>query len=55
MENDDAELRDHLGDAYLLKGDVDKALAEWKRAQRLDPKMESIKAKIEQHEKTGKP
>jgi tetratricopeptide (TPR) repeat protein len=55
MENDDAELRDHLGDAYLLKGDVDKALAEWKRAQRLDPKLERVKPKIEQHEKTGKP
>jgi len=55
MENDDAEVRDHLGDAYLLKGDVQQALEEWKRAQRLDPKKEGIREKIDQYEKSAKP
>jgi len=53
MDNDDAELRNHLGDAYLLKGDVEKALAQWRRAQRLDPKLEGIDEKIKQHEKAS--
>ena len=54
MDSDDAEVRDHLGDAYLLKGDVRQALAEWKRAERLDPKREGVKEKIEQYEKNIK-
>jgi len=50
MESDDAVLRDHLGDAYLLDGKADKALAEWKRARRLDPKLEGVQEKIDKHE-----
>lgn len=50
-ESDDAELRDHLGDIYLLKGDTEKALAEWRRANRLNPKLEGVAEKIEQHAK----
>lgn len=50
MDNDDSELRNHLGDAYLLKGDIEKALAQWRRAQRLNPKLEGIAEKIQQHE-----
>ena len=46
MTTDDAILRDHLGDAYLLRGDVTKALAEWRRALRLDPTLESVQEKI---------
>ncbi|HUW59973.1 MAG TPA: tetratricopeptide repeat protein [Candidatus Bathyarchaeia archaeon] len=50
-ESDDAELRDHLGDIYLLKGDTERALAEWRRANRLNPKLEGVKEKIDQHAK----
>jgi len=49
MDSDDAVLRDHLGDAYYLKGDIKRALAEWDRAYRLDPTLESVKEKLEQH------
>ena len=49
MDSDDAILRDHLGDAYLLKGDRERAVAEWERALRLDPKIEGVKEKIQQH------
>lgn len=47
--DDDAILRDHLGDAYLLIGEVDKAIAEWQRARRLDPKLEGVQQKIDAH------
>ena len=50
-QSDDAELRDHLGDIYLLKGDTQKALAEWRRANRLNPKLEGVKEKLDQHAK----
>lgn len=50
-ESDDAELRDHLGDIYLLKGNAEKALAEWRRANRLNPKLDGVKEKIDQHDK----
>jgi Flp pilus assembly protein TadD len=46
LERDDAILRDHLGDAYLLKGETVRALGEWKRARRLDPKLEGVQEKI---------
>lgn len=49
MESDDAILREHLGDAYLLKGDTEHAIAEWERAQRLDPTLESVGEKLEKH------
>ncbi|MBM3288919.1 MAG: tetratricopeptide repeat protein, partial [Candidatus Hydrogenedentes bacterium] len=51
MDHDDAILRDHLGDAYLLKGDVRRAVSEWRRARRLDPKLEGVQEKIDKHEK----
>lgn len=51
MDHDDAILRDHLGDAYLLKGDVKRAVSEWKRARRLDPKLEGVQEKIDKHSK----
>ena len=50
MESDDAELRDHLGDIYLLLGDTERALAEWRHAFRLDPSMESSQEKIKTHQ-----
>lgn len=49
MESDDAVLRDHLGDAYLLNGRLEEALANWTRAHRLDPKIKGIEAKIEKY------
>ncbi|MBI2434807.1 MAG: tetratricopeptide repeat protein [Candidatus Hydrogenedentes bacterium] len=49
MDSDDAVLRDHLGDAYLLKGDPERAVSEWERAVRLDPKLEGVQQKIDQH------
>jgi predicted Zn-dependent protease len=49
METDDAVLRDHLGDAYLLKGDVTRAREEWQRALRLDPDMPGLQQKLDQH------
>jgi hypothetical protein len=54
METDDAEVRDHLGDAYLLDGSVEKALSEWERARRLDPTREGIQEKIDKHRQDAK-
>jgi len=51
MDRDDAVLRDHLGDAYLLKGDTSKAVGEWERARRLDPELEGVQQKIDEHRK----
>lgn len=50
MNSDDAILRDHLGDAYQLDGQTEKALAEWERARRLDPELEGVQEKIEKHQ-----
>lgn len=49
METDDAVLRNHLGDAYLLQGNIQKAIGEWERAIRLDPKIEGVREKLERH------
>jgi predicted Zn-dependent protease len=49
MESDDAELRNHLGDIYLLNGDVTAAVEQWRRALRLDPKMDEARKKLEAH------
>lgn len=51
MTSDDAILRDHLGDAYLQNRQVDKAIAEWERARRLDPELEGVAEKIKKHSK----
>lgn len=51
MNSDDAILREHLGDAYRLSGDPTRAVAEWKRAIRLDPSLENIDEKIEKYSK----
>lgn len=53
MEGDDAVLRDHLGDVYLLKGDTARAIVEWSKAHRLDPNLEGVREKIEQHGGAG--
>ncbi len=50
MDSDDAVLRDHLGDAYLLKGDVLRARGEWTRARRLDPDLEGVQEKLDRHQ-----
>lgn len=52
MSTDDAVLRDHLGDAFLLDGDAGKAVAEWERALRLDPKIEGVAGKLDKHRKS---
>ena len=49
METDDALLRDHLGDIYLKQGDTKHALAEWLRALRLDPSLQTVRDKIEHY------
>jgi tetratricopeptide (TPR) repeat protein len=49
MKSDDAVLRDHMGDAYLLDGDVEKAVGQWRRAHRLDPKLEGVLEKLEKY------
>ena len=55
MDHDDAILRDHLGDAYLMKGDKKRAVSEWRRARRLDPKLDGVQEKIDKHlKKLGK-
>jgi tetratricopeptide (TPR) repeat protein len=51
MSSDDAILRDHLGDAYLLDRNVEGAIAEWERAHRLDPELEGVSEKIKKHSK----
>ncbi|MFA6240170.1 MAG: tetratricopeptide repeat protein, partial [Candidatus Hydrogenedentales bacterium] len=51
MTSDDAVLRDHLGDVYLLKGDKNRAVGEWVRANRLDPKLEGVQEKIDKYRK----
>ena len=49
METDDAVLREHLGDAYLLKGDKERAREEWQRALRLDPDTVGLQEKLDLH------
>lgn len=49
MPNDDAVLRDHLGDAYLLNGDSERAVQEWQRARRLDPALAGVLEKINRY------
>ncbi len=49
LERDDAIVRDHLGDAYLLQGAVEKALGEWERAHRLDPELAGVAEKLKKH------
>ncbi len=49
MSSDDAILRDHLGDAYLLNGETAKAVAEWRRARILDDELEGVQEKIEKY------
>ena len=49
MPSDDAILRDHLGDAYLMVGDSDRAVQQWRRARRLDPELEGVVEKINQY------
>jgi tetratricopeptide (TPR) repeat protein len=51
MGSDDAVLRDHLGDAYLLNGEKDRAVAEWRRARRLDPELEGVEKKLNRYGK----
>jgi len=55
MDSDDAILRDHLGDAFLLDGDPARAIAEWERALRLNPEIEGVAEKLKQYrgENTG--
>lgn len=47
MQSDDPTLRDHLGDAYAGAGELEKALAEWEKALRLDPDHTGVREKIE--------
>jgi len=53
VQNDDAIIRDHLGDVLFATGRKEEALAEWRKAIRLDPSIESVREKIEQHTAAG--
>lgn len=44
------DIRDHLGDAYLLKGEMQNAVAEWRRALDLDPKFKGAQDKIAKYQ-----
>jgi len=44
---EDPVIYDHLGDVYLKKGDVKKALGSWQKSLQLDSKQEQIKKKID--------
>jgi predicted Zn-dependent protease len=52
MPNDDAILRDHLGDAYHLNGQTHKAVQQWRRAYRLDPKLDGVAEKLKAYDKS---
>ena len=45
-EPDDPIILEHLGDIYYKKGLKGKALFQWERALKLDPKRTEIKEKI---------
>jgi len=48
---DDANLWDSLGEAYMLKGDKEKAIKHYQKALSMDPYMESASAAIEKLKK----
>lgn len=50
MSTDDAILRKHLGDAYCLGGDLEKAIGQWERAHRLDSDLDGVKEKLKKHQ-----
>lgn len=49
MGSDDAILRDHLGDAFLLNRDIANAVSQWRRALVLDREIEGVQEKIEKY------
>ncbi len=49
MSSDDAILRDHFGDAYLLNGEIANAISQWRRALILDPETEGVQDKIDKY------
>jgi len=44
---EDAVIRDHLGDAYMKLGQVEKARQAWQRALALDPGIKGVREKLE--------
>ena len=44
---EDAEVCEHLGDIYQVKGEFAKAKQAWKKALELEPERESTKEKLE--------
>ena len=55
----DPVIFDHLGDFYVKTGNIEKAAQQWRESLRLDPKQETVKAKLAavggQEEKDGEP
>jgi tetratricopeptide (TPR) repeat protein len=45
---ENAEILDHVGDAYHQLGQADKALEAWRKALRLDPDIEGVREKLQQ-------
>ena len=44
---EDPEIYEHLGEAYLKIGNIDKAKANWQKSLKLEPGIDSIKKKLE--------
>ena len=52
---EDAVIRDHIGDAYMKLGQVEKAREAWRRALALDPEIKGVREKLEAAKPPAKP
>ena len=44
-----AEIFDHYGDILAISGESELAVEQWRKALELDPTLDKVKEKIEQH------
>ncbi|MEJ2545043.1 MAG: tetratricopeptide repeat protein, partial [Calditrichaceae bacterium] len=51
LASDEANPYDSLGDAYRAAGDTDAAIAQYKKALEIDPKMKTSREKLEKLQK----
>jgi len=47
---DSAEIQDHVGEVYLKKGLVQKAISAWQKAIQLEPDNVKIQEKLKLHQ-----